>query len=206
MRYGTNMKTSRRISGKDPLPIDLTLIGLRKQRPKCLAERIDLESKGAIPRESKPASEDIERLALLLLDGPQSTAAASHDPDVRLFEVIQQIKAIDRAITIGEFRALVEHGQRSREIVAERKTEWLEIHRRRAVSIIALMTSNREIEDMQREMASGGQFAGAELTGFTGRLFGVGADAANVHGHFAIQYLKAAAKIGLIGEKDFRDV
>lgn len=190
------------------LPIDEKIVTLRKQRVAKLAEILDLESAGAVPREDREETTSIEALALRLLDGEAAvppTSVPRRDANARLFQFYRDLEVIDHALSIAGQRALVEHGARSRQLVAAHANDWRALHKQRAELVIDLLALNRRIEGMRSSMMSGGQFPGIELDGFTARLFGVGR-LHNAPGHWAIEFLKAAAKAGLISEKDFRDV
>ncbi|MBB4422310.1 hypothetical protein GGD66_000836 [Bradyrhizobium sp. CIR48] len=190
------------------LPIDDKIVDLRKQRVAKLAEILDLESAGAVPREEVREAASIETLALRLLDGeaaPPSSSLSRRDANARLFQFYLDLEVIDRALSIANHRALVDHGERSRQLVAAHREDWRALQKKRAELLIDLLALNRRIEGLKFSMKSGGQFPGIELDDFTARLFGVGR-LHNVPGHWAFEFLKAAAKAGLISEKDFRDV
>lgn len=189
------------------LPIDDKIVDLRKQRVAKLAEILDLESAGAVPREEPQETASIEALALRLLDGETAPPITlpRRDANARLFQFYRDLEVIDHALSVAGQRALIEHGARSRQLVAAHHNDWRLLQKQRAELVVDLLALNRRIESLKSSMRSGGQFPGIELDGFTARLFGVGR-LQNAPGHWAIEFLKAAAKVGLISEKDFRDV
>jgi hypothetical protein len=203
------MSKSKQIANnRSPLPIDDKIVGLRKQRVVTLTAILDLEAAGAVAKEPGPAVTNIDHLALQLLDGPAAAKATPidrRDLNARLFQFNLDLAVIDRALMIANQRAIVDHGNRSRELVAQHRGDWHKLQTERAETLIGLLTVNRKIEDLKSSMRSGGQFPGIDLDEFTPRLFGVGR-LHNVVGHWAFEFLKAAAKVGLISEKDFRDV
>jgi hypothetical protein len=189
------------------LPIDAQIADLRRRRAGIVEEIVALEAMGATQQETR-ATTNIEQQALALLSDPDAKVVAAPAPpsaNARLIALYDLLKAHDRALVLAEQRSTADHGARSRELAAEHAPQWADAQRRRAVAVIELLKSNREIENLKKSMTSGGQFAGVALDGLTPRLFGVGSQQ-NPLNHFAIQFLKDAARLKLIDEADYRDV
>jgi hypothetical protein len=189
------------------LPIDDRLDELRQQRDGVRQEKLALETLGTRPAEALQAANfDQEALALLDKDAKIVAAPVGPSASVRLHELENSLRKIDRAIELGGQRWAADHAARSRELIAEHSAEWAAAQRQRASILIDLMKANRSVEDLKQAMTSQGQLGGnLPLDGFTGRLFGTGGAQTPVN-HWVYEYLKAAVAIGLIDAKDFRDV
>jgi hypothetical protein len=192
---------------KRRLPIDDKIVELRKQRIAALTQILELEAAGATPEKPVEGDVNIDHAALRLLDGGtvDQRALVQSNPNARLYQFRFELEVIDRALVFAEQRQCSDHIARSRELAGKHQDEWLDLQRQRAEMVIGILTVNRKIEGLKASIRSGGQLAGLPFDDFTPRLFGVGR-LQNVAGHFAIEFLKAAARAGLITDKDFRDV
>ena len=189
------------------LPIDDRLDELRQQRDGVRQEKLALEAMGTRPAEaSQAANFDQEALALLDKDAKIVAAPVRPSANVRLHELEHTLRKIDRAIELGGQRWAADHAERSRELIAEYSADRTAAQRQRANFLIDLLKANRRVEDLKQAMTSQGQLGGnLPLDGFSGRLFGTGGTQTPLN-HWVYEFLKAAAMIGLIDPKDFRDV
>jgi hypothetical protein len=151
---------------------------------------------------------NINAAALRLLDG--DGGAANHsliesNSNARLYGLRIDLDVIDRALAMAHQRALSDHAEQSRELIVAHQDEWRDLQRQRAELVIGLLRTNRKIENFKTAATSNGQLGNLDLDGYSGRLFGVGC-LQNAPGHFAVEFLRVAAKIGLITTKDFENV
>jgi hypothetical protein len=189
------------------LAIDDKIVELRKRRLAALTLILALEAEGAIPEKPIEGAVNIDLAALRLLDGDGGAASHSVEPNanVRLYRLRIDLDVIDRALQMAGQRALVDHGDQSRGLIAKHQDEWRDLQRQRAELVIGLLRVNRKIENFKSAVTSDGQLGNLNCDGFSGRLLGVGI-LENAAGHWAVSFLKAAAKIGLVSERDFKDV
>jgi hypothetical protein len=188
------------------LAIDDKIVELRKKRVATLTQILELEADGAIPEKPIEGAVNIDQAALRLLDGD---GAVNHSPvepnsNVRLYRARIDLDVIDRALVMAGQRAAVDHGDQSRQLIAAHQDEWRELQRQRAELVIGLLRVNRKIENFKTAVTSGGQLGNLICDGYSGRLLGVGF-LENAAGHWGFEFLRAAAKAGLITE-DFKNV
>jgi hypothetical protein len=191
------------------LPIDEKIVDLRKKRRAALEQILDLEKGGAIPEKPVEGAVNIDHAALLLLDGDGGAANHSSpvdpNPNARLYRLRIDLDIIDRALVLAGQRSLSDHADQSRQLIASHQDEWRDLQRQRAEIVIELLRVNRRIEEFKTAVTSDGQLGNLDLDGYSGRLLGVGC-LQNAPGHFAVEFLKSAAKAGLIAERDYKDV
>lgn len=86
---------------------------------------------------------------------------------------------------------------------AKDEAKWLELQRKRALTILAIFRINRQIEEFRSSLESGGvkPTGCLPLDGYTTKLFGAYATA-GVTGHWAKEFMRDAVKSGAVDARE----
>ncbi|MGO8840917.1 MAG: hypothetical protein ACLQF1_07235 [Methyloceanibacter sp.] len=116
-------------------------------------------------------------------------------------------EALAEQIVMAERAYVHEHAKHAEQKYADRRAEWIELVRQRALTIVALRRLNRDIEKLRLDLSSGGQHARMVLAdrNFPIRLGGIaGATFVTdgISGALAREYLREAINAGVIKAKE----
>lgn len=136
----------------DPLQFEARALELEQRRRETLAEIIAAEKAGAIATPAAQVS-DAERRAMVLLAGDDGEHVVEFHPNVGLFEMRQELAAIDRAIQLARDAAFLGYVERLRAERSRRMDEWREAVHETAMLIARLQRANRVRERIAREIA-----------------------------------------------------